>query len=54
MTPRGPVVLSGNDILKSYDITPFEWWQNWLPPAILIVVTHLAAFVILSLYGKRV
>ncbi len=53
MTKRGPYTLTGNDILASFKVEPFPWWENYIAIIMLVLGSHIIAYFILKIYGKR-
>lgn len=44
---------TGN-VLDNFNLDPFSWWENYLAVAIIMVGTHVIAYILLYVFGKRV
>eukprot|EP00826_Nyctotherus_ovalis_P046225 TRINITY_DN51_c0_g1_i3.p1 TRINITY_DN51_c0_g1~~TRINITY_DN51_c0_g1_i3.p1 ORF type:complete len:700 (-),score=192.14 TRINITY_DN51_c0_g1_i3:124-2223(-) len=48
------LTFKGNLVLDTFDLDPFPWWENYLAVVCILVATHVAAFALLYVFGKRV
>ena len=52
--PGYVVTADGEYVLSTFKLDPYSWWENYLALAFIIAGTHAIAFVLLTIFGKRI
>ncbi len=53
-TARGTVTVGWETAMSMFEPDPYEWWTNFFSLGMLMIGSHIIAFVLLSIFGKRV
>ena len=49
-----PTTINGELVLRQFNLNPFSWWENYLAVSCIMVGTHVVAYILLYIFGKRV